>query len=151
MAGLTQAMCTSFKVQLLTGSHNFTTSASPAYKIALFKAGASIVGTYGAATTNYSNMTANSDELANGSGYTTGGNTLVNVTPTSSGTTAFVDFSDTSWSSATFTSRGALIYQATSGYAVCILDFVTDQVVSSGTFTIVFPTAGAGTAIIQIA
>lgn len=151
MAGLTQAMCTSFKVQLLTGAQNFTNGATPAYKIALFKANASIVGTYGAATTNYSNMTANSDELANGSGYTTGGNTLVNVTPTSSGTTAFVDFSDTSWTSATFTSRGALIYQATSGYAVCILDFVTDQVVSSGTFTIVFPTAGAGTAIIQIA
>jgi hypothetical protein len=117
----------------------------------LFKAGASITGTYGAATTNYSNMTGNSDELPNGSGYTTGGNTLVNVTPTSSGTTAYVDFSDSSWSSATFTTRGAMIYQNSTGYAVCILDFVTDQVVSSGTFTIVFPTAGAGTAIIQIA
>jgi len=149
MAGLTQAMVTSFKVQLLTGTHNFTTSASPAYKIALFKANASIVGTYGAATTSYTSMT--SDEVVSGGGYTTGGNTLVNVTPTSGGTTAFVDFSDSSWSSATFTTRGAMIYQATSNYAVCILDFVTDQVVSSGTFTIVFPTAGAGTAIIQIA
>jgi len=149
MAGLTQAMVTSFKVQLLTGTHNFTTSASPAYKIALFKANASIVGTYGAATTSYTSMT--SDEVVSGGGYTTGGNTLVNVTPTSGGTTAFVDFSDSSWSAATFTTRGAMIYQATSNYAVCILDFVTDQVVSSGTFTIVFPTAGAGTAIIQIA
>jgi hypothetical protein len=149
MAGLTQAMVTSFKVQLLTGSHNFTTSATPAYKIALFKAGASIVGTYGAATTSYTSMT--SDEVVSGGGYTTGGNTLVNVTPTSGGTTAFTDFSDSSWSAATFTTRGAMIYQASTNYAVCILDFVTDQVVSSGTFTIVFPTAGAGTAIIQIA
>ena len=149
MAGLTQAMVTSFKVQLLTGSHNFTTSASPAYKIALFKANASIVGTYGASTTSYSSMT--SDEVVSGGGYTTGGNTLVNVTPTSTGTTAFLDFNDSSWTTATFTTRGAMIYQASTNYAVCILDFVTDQVVSSGTFTIVFPTAGAGTAIIQIA
>lgn len=149
MSGLTQAMCTSFKVQLLTGSHNFTTSASPAYKIALFKANASIVGTYGAATTSYTSMTA--DEVASGGGYTTAGATLVNVTPTSGGTTAYVDFSDAAWTSATFTTRGAIIYQATSLYAVCILDFSTDQTVSSGTFTIVFPVAGAGTAIIQIA
>lgn len=146
---LTQAMCTSFKVQLLTGTHNFTLSASPAYKIALFKAGASISGTYGAATTLYSSMTG--DEVASGGGYTTAGNTLVNVTPTSSGTTAFVDFSDTSWTSATFSTRGAMIYQATSGYAVCILDFSTDQTVSSGTLTIVFPVAAPGTAIIQVA
>ena len=151
MAGLTQALCTSFKVELLQAVHNFTASTGDTFKIALFKANASIVGTYGAATTNYSNMTGNSDEVV-GAGYTAGGNTLTNITPTSSGTTAFLDFADTTWASVTFSTRGALIYNSTdSDRAVCVLDFGGDQVVSSGDFTIVFPTADASTAIIRIA
>jgi len=151
MAGLTQALCTSFKVELLTGTHNFTNSTGDAFKVALFKANASIVGTYGAATTNYSDMTGNSDENT-GTGYTSGGNTLTNVTPTSSGTTAFTDFADTTWSSATITSRGALIYNSSaSNAAVCVLDFGSDKTSTSGDFSIIFPTADASNAIIRIA
>lgn len=151
MAGLTQSLCTSFKVELLQAVHDFTASTGDTFKIALFKANASIVGTYGPATTNYSDMTGNSDEVS-GTGYTAGGNTLTNITPTSSGTTAFLDFADTTWSAATFTTRGALIYNDTeSDKAVCVLDFGGDQAVSSGDFTIVFPTADASNAIIRIA
>ena len=151
MAGLTQALCTSFKTELLTGTHNFTNSTGNTFKVALFKANASIVGTYGAVTTNYSDMTGNSDENT-GTGYTTGGNTLTNVTPTSSGTTAFTDFADTTWSSATITSRGALIYNSSqSNKAVCVLDFGSDKTSTSGDFSIIFPTADASNAIIRIA
>ena len=151
MAGLTQALCTSFKVELLTGTHNFTNSTGDTFKVALFKANASIVGTYGAATTNYSDMTGNSDENT-GTGYTSGGNTLTNVTPTSSSTTAFTDFTDTTWSSATITSRGALIYNTSaSNAAVCVLDFGSDKTSTSGDFSIIFPTADASNAIIRIA
>ena len=151
MAGLTQALCTSFKVELLTGTHNFTNSTGDTFKVALFKANASIVGTYGAATTNYSDMTGNSDENT-GTGYASGGNTLTNVTPTSSSTTAFTDFTDTTWSSATITSRGALIYNTSaSNAAVCVLDFGSDKTSTSGDFSIIFPTADASNAIIRIA
>lgn len=150
MAGLTQSLCTSFKVELLTATHNFTNGAD-VFKIALFKANASIVGTYGAGTTNYSEVTANNDETS-GTGYTAGGNALTNVTPTSSGTTAFLDFDDTTWSSASITTRGAIIYNTSkSNKAICILDFGGDQAVTSGDFTIVFPAANASNAIIRIA
>ena len=81
MAGITSALCTSFKVELLEGDHDFNNGAD-AFKVALFKANASITGTYDATTTNYSNVTGNSDELPNGSGYTTGGYALTNVNPT---------------------------------------------------------------------
>jgi hypothetical protein len=92
------------------------------------------------------------DELANGSGYTTTGNTLVSVTPVADGTTAICDFSDTTWTSATFTTSGALIYNSTASGAACaVLSFGGDQQVSSGDFTIQFPTAAAATAIIRIA
>lgn len=151
MAGITQAMCTSFKTELLTGTHNFTNTTGNVFKIALFRATASIVGTYGAATTNYSDMTGNSDE-ASGSGYTAGGNTLTNVTPTSSGTTAFTDFADTTWSTATITASGALIYNSSaSNKSVCVLSFGGDKTSTAGNFTIVFPTADASNAIIRIA
>ena len=151
MAGLTQAMCTSFKTELLTGTHNFTNGTGNTFKIALFRATASIVGTYGAATTNYSDVTGNSDE-ASGSGYTAGGNTLTNVTPTSSGTTAFTDFDNTTWSNATITASGALIYNSSaSNAAVAVLDFGGDKTSTAGDFTIVFPTADATDAIIRIA
>lgn len=151
MAGLTQAMCTSFKTELLTGTHNFTNGTGNTFKIALFRATASIVGTYGAATTNYSDVTGNSDE-ASGTGYSAGGNTLTNVTPTSSGTTAFTDFADTTWSTATITASGALIYNSSaSNAAVAVLDFGGDKTSTAGDFTIVFPTADATDAIIRIA
>ena len=151
MAGLTQAMCTSFKTELLTGTHDFTNGTGNTFKIALFRATASIVGTYGAATTNYSDVTGNSDE-ASGTGYSAGGNTLTNVTPTSSGTTAFTDFADTTWSTATITASGALIYNSSaSNAAVAVLDFGGDKTSTAGDFTIVFPTADATDAIIRIA
>lgn len=149
MAAPSTAMCTSFKVELMTGLHNFTNTTGNTFKAALFKAAASVAGTYGAATTNYSQLTT--DELANGSGYTTGGNTLTNVTPTSSSTTALTDFQDTSWSSATFTTSGMLIYNtSSSNRAVSTHAFGGDQTVSSGTFTVVFPTADASNAILRL-
>lgn len=147
---ITTAMPTSFKVELLKGVHNFTASTGDTFKIALLKATASGSGTFGAATTNYSELST--DELGNGNGYTTGGNTLTSVTPTADGTTAICDFADTTWTSATFTSSGALIYNDTDAGAACaVLSFGGDQQVSSGDFQIQFPAAAAATAIIRIA
>ncbi len=148
---ITTAMPTSFKVELLKGVHNFTASTGNTFKIALLKAAAAGSGTFGAATTAYGNL--GSDELGNGSGYTTGGNTLVSVTPVADGTTAICDFSDTTWSAATFTTSGALIYNDTAaGDPACaVLSFGGDQTVSSGDFQIQFPAAAAATAIIRIA
>jgi hypothetical protein len=147
---ISQAMATSFKVQILDGIHSFGTSvvrastAADTFKIALYTSAA----TLDAATTAYTT----SDEVV-GTGYTAGGNTLtVSVVPTSSGTTAYLSFSNTSWTTATITARGALIYNSTQGdKAVAILDFGSDKTSTAGTFTINFPTAAAGTAIIQIA
>jgi hypothetical protein len=147
---ITTAMPTSFKVELLKGVHDFTASTGDTFKIALLKATASGSGTFGAATTNYSDLST--DELGSGSGYTTGGNTLSSVTPVADGTTAICDFADTTWSAATFTTSGALIYNDTeSGAACAVLSFGGDQQVSSGDFQIQFPTAAAATAIIRIA
>ena len=152
MAGFTTAMPTSFKVEILTATHNFTASTGDTFKLALGKGSASLVGTYGAATTNYSDLTGNSDELANGSGYTTGGNTLTSVTPVADGTTAVCDFDNTTWSSATFTTSGGIIYNSSASNAACaVLSFGGDQQVSSGDFQIQFPAAAAATAIILIA
>ena len=141
---ITQAVCTSFKVELLTGVHNFTNSTGDVFKIALYTNAASLDST----TTAY----AGTNEVANGSGYTTGGFTLTNVTPSASGTTALTDFNpDASWTTATFTARGALIYNSTdSNKAVMVLDFGTDKSVSNGTFTVVFPTADASNAILRL-
>ena len=140
---ITQAMCTSFKVELLQGVHNFTASTGDTFKIALYTSSA----TLGASTTAYTV----SNEVS-GTGYTAGGNTLTNVTPTSSGTTAFTDFADTTWSTATITARGALIYNSTeSNKAVAVLDFGSDKTSTAGAFTIVFPTADASNAIIRVA
>ena len=152
MAGLTSALCTSFKVELLEGDHDFNNGAD-AFKVALFKANASITGTYGAATTNYSQMTGDSDELGATGGYSSGGFALTNVNPTSTGTTAFTDFSaNASWSSATFTTRGCLIYNTSdSNSAVAVIDFGADYSVSGGTFEIQWPAADSTNAIIRIA
>ena len=149
---ITSAICTSFKKELLDGIHSFLASGGDTYKIALIKAQASQAGTYGAATTNYSDVTGNSDELGATGGYTTGGNTLTNIDPTSSGTTAFIDFADTSWTSATFTTRGCIIYNTSeSNKAVMVIDFGADFSVSGGTFEIQFPTADSSNAILRIA
>jgi hypothetical protein len=140
---ITQAMCTSFKVELLQGVHNFTNTTGDTFKIALFTSSATLDAT----TTAYST----SNEVS-GTGYTAGGNTLTNVTPTSSGTTAFTDFADTTWSTATITARGALIYNSSeSNKAVAVLDFGSDKTSTAGDFTIIFPTADASNAIIRIA
>ena len=145
-------MPTSFKVEILTATHNFTASTGNTFKLALGKAAASLTGTYGAATTNYSNLTGNSDELANGSGYTTGGNTLTSVTPTSDGTTAVCDFADTTWTSASFTTSGGIIYNSSASNKACaVLSFGGDQQVSSGDFQIQFPAPTSAAAIIRIA
>jgi hypothetical protein len=152
MAGFTTAMPTSFKVEILKAVHNFSNPGGNTFKIALGKATALITGTYGAATTNYSNLTGNSDELANGNGYTTGGNTLTSVTPVADGTVAVCDFDNTTWSAATFTTSGAIIYNSSASNAACaVLSFGGDQTVSSGDFQIQFPAPAAATAIIRIA
>lgn len=150
---VTTAMPTSFKVEILRAVHNFTASTGNTFKIALMKATAVGSGTYGAATTSYTDLTGNSDELPNGSGYTTGGNTLVSVTPVADGTTAVCDFDNTTWTSATFTTCGAIIYNDTAaGDPACaVLSFGGDQQVSSGDFQIQFPAPAAATAIIRIA
>ncbi len=146
---ISQAMCTSFKVELLTGTHNFTNGAD-VFKVALFRNTAAIVGTFGAATTNYSEMGA--DEVV-GTGYTAGGFTLTNVTPTSTSTTAFVDFNpNATFANSTLTSSGALIYNSTEGNkAVAVLDFGGDKTSTNGTFSIIFPAADATNAIVRIA
>ena len=147
---ITTAMPTSFKVEILKAVHNFTASTGNTFKIALLKATAAGSGTYGAATTNYSDL--GSDQLATASGYTQPGETLTSVTPVADGTTAICDFADVTWSSATFTTCGALIYNSTASGAACaVLSFSGDQQVSSGDFTIQFPAAAAATAIIRIA
>jgi hypothetical protein len=152
MAGFTTAMPTSFKVEILKGTHNFTASTGNTFKFALAKATASVVGTYGAATTNYSNLTGNADELPATGGYSTGGNTLTSITPVADGTTAVCDFNDSTWSSATFTTSGGIIYNNSASNAACgVFSFGGDQTVSAGNFTIQFPAAVAATAILRIA
>ena len=143
---ITSAICTSFKQEILVGTHNFTATSGDTFKIALLTSDASL----GAGTTAYST----SNEITNSSGtaYTAGGATLTSVTPTTSGTTAICDFSDVSYTSASFTANGALIYNDDqSDKAVAVIAFGGDKTVSSGTFTIQFPTADASNAIIRIA
>ena len=143
---ITSAICTSFKQEILVGTHNFTATSGNTFKIALFTSDASL----GAGTTAYST----SNEITNSSGtaYTAGGATLTSVTPTTDGTTAICDFSDVSYTSASFTANGALIYNdSQSDKAVAVIAFGSDKTVTSGTFTIQFPTADASNAIIRIA
>ena len=144
---ITQAMCTSFKQELLEGKHNFR-SGGHTFNLALFTSSA----TLGAATTDYST----SNEVS-GTGYSAGGSALTNVSPTTSGTTAFTDFADLTFSAATITANGALIYNTTteggSGTtdSVIVLAFGGDKTSTAGDFTIQFPTADASNAIIRIA
>ena len=143
---ISSAICSSFKQELLQGKHSFESSGGHTFKIALFTSSASL----GAATTDYS--TSNEISNTSGSAYSAGGATLTSVTPTTSGTTAFCDFADVSYTSASFTANGALIYNDDqSDKAVAVIAFGGDKTVSSGTFTIQFPTADATNAIIRIA
>jgi hypothetical protein len=137
-------MCTSFKKEILEAVHNFKNSGGDTFKIALYTNSAS----FDASTTAY---TATNE--VSGTGYSAGGNTLTRVDPTTSGTTAFTDFADTTWSSSTITARGALIYNssAAGNPAVVVLDFGSDKTSTNGDFTVVFPTADASNAIIRIA
>jgi hypothetical protein len=137
---ITQAMCNSFKTELLGGTHDLDTDV---IKIALFTSSA----TLDASTTAYSTT----NEVV-GAGYTAGGNTLAGAAISLSGSTAIVDFTDTTWSSATITARGALIYNSSKAdRAIAVLDFSTDKSSTSGDFTVVFPAADASNAIIRIA
>jgi len=138
-------MCTSFKVELMRAVHNFTNGTGNTFKLALYDNSASFT----AATTAY---TATNEVTASGT-YSAGGGALTNVTPTSSGTTAFTDFADLSFTSATITAYGAMIYNdsAAGDPSVCILDFGGAKTSTAGTFTIIFPTADASNAIIRIA
>ena len=141
---ITSAICNSFKTEILTGTHNFTASSGDTFNLALYTSSASL----GASTTAYT-----TSEEVSGSGYTAKGNALTSVDPALSGSTAVCDFADTSFTSASFTARGCLIFNdsASGDPAVCAIDFGSDKTVTSGTFTIQFPTADASNAIIRIA
>ena len=137
-------MCTSFKKELMEAVHNFKNSGGNTFQIALYTNSASFT----AATTAYTT----SNEVS-GTGYTAKGNSLTRVAPTTSSTTAYTDFADSTWSSSSITARGALIFNdsASGDPTVCVLDFGSDKASSSGDFTVVFPSAAASTAIIRIA
>jgi hypothetical protein len=145
---IAQTTTTSFKVELLQAVHNFGPTSPNTFKIALYTAAASLDATTAVYTT--------SNEVS-GTGYTAGGNTLVISTSPTSGLnvgqipTAYIDFNDTSWASASFTARAALIYNATQGNkSVAVLDFGSDKSVNGNTFTIQFPTPDANSAIVRI-
>jgi hypothetical protein len=141
---ITTAMCTSFKQEILVGTHDFTASTGNTFNLALYTSSA----TLGASTTAYS-----ATNEVSGTGYTAKGGALTNVTPTTSGTTAFADFDDLTFSNATITANGALIFNdsAAGDPAVCTLAFGGDKTSTAGDFTIQFPTADASNAIIRIA
>ena len=141
---ITTALPPSFKVELLKGTHNFTASSGDTFKMALYTSSASL----GAATTAYTT----SNEVS-GTNYTAKGNTLTSVTPVASSTTALCDFADTTWSSATITANGAMIFNesASGDPAVAILAFGADKTSTAGDFVVSFPTADASNAIIRIA
>ena len=139
---ISTAMCTSFKSQLMSGLHDFDNPSGNTFKIALYTSSA----TLGAATTAYST----SNEVV-GTGYTAGGQALTSVSPTTSGTTAYVDFADVTWSNSTITANGALVYNTSASNAsVIVLAFGSDKSTSNGDFTIIFPTANSSDAIIRI-
>tara|TARA_R100000005_G_C4963381_1_gene179169 strand:- start:726 stop:1157 length:432 start_codon:yes stop_codon:yes gene_type:complete len=141
---ITSAICNSFKTEILKGVHNFTASSGDTFNLALYTS---------SATLNKSTTAYTTSNEVSGSGYTAKGNALTSVTPALSTDTAVCDFADTSFTSASFTARGCLIFNdsASGDPAVCAIDFGADKTVTSGTFTIQFPTADASNAIIRIA
>ena len=144
---ITSAICNSFKQEILEAEHNFTASTGNTFNLALYTSSA----TLGASTTAYTS----SNEITNTSGtaYSAKGKALTSVTPTLDSSTAVCDFADVSWTSASFTARGCLIFNDShsTDAAVCAIDFGGDKTATSGTFTIQFPAAAASTAIIRIA
>lgn len=146
---VTNSEPTSFKVELLRAVHDFTPGTGDTFKIALLKAVDAADGVFGPQTTNYSDLGA--AELPSGGGYVTGGNTITTTTPVAIGTSAVTSFSNITWTTATFTTCGAVIYNVTADNAACaVLSFGGDRQVSGGDFTIQFPTVDATTAIIRI-
>ena len=145
--GISTALCSSFKQELLQGVHNFS---SHTFKLALIKAGES--GTYGAASTNYSNVTGNSDEQGNTGTYAAGGATLGGTTINLTNTTAHIDFNNPQFTSATIDANGCMIYNTdASNKAVCVISFGTTQSSDNGTFTITMPADGESSSIIRVA
>lgn len=149
---IAQAMCTSFKKELLEGVHNFKNSGGDTFKLALYAEGSggksSTTATLGASTTAFTTT----GEVASSGTYATGGGSLTRVDPSTSGTTALTDFADLSFTTATITAMGALIYNSSdSNKAVAALDFSSNKTSTAGTFTVQFPTADASNAIIRIA
>ena len=143
---VTTAMTTSFKQELLQGLHDLD---GHTLKLALIKSGES--GTFGAASTNFSDITGSSDE-ASGTGYSSGGATLGSVAITTSGTTAFVDFADVSFSNSTISASGAMIYNTSaSNRAIAVISFGGTVASTAGTFTVTMPTADSSNAIIRLA
>ena len=143
---ISSAVCNSFKQEILVGTHNFTASSGNSFKLALYTSSASL----GAGTTAYS--ATNEISNTSGSAYSSGGKVIVSVTPALDGSTACCDFADISFTSASFTANGCLIYNDTQAdKAVCVVAFGGDKTVSSGTFTIQFPAADASNAIVRIA
>lgn len=153
---ITTAMCSSFKGELMGGTHNFSSAGGNTFKFLLLSS--TLTGTYGAATTNVgtpgtgtpSSSNVGTDEVT-GAGYTTGGYSLTNSGVTVSGTTAYTTFGNATWSSATFSTNGGIIYNSTAGGKTCgCFDFGGTQSASSGTFTVLMPTPGPTTAILRL-
>ena len=143
---ITSAICNSFKQEILVGTHDFTASSGDTFKLALYTSSA----TLGAGTTAYS--ATNEITNTSGSAYSAGGKSLTSVTPVLDSSTAVCDFSDISWTSASFTANGCLIYNSSqSNKAVCAIAFGSDKTATNGTFQIQFPTADASNAIIRLA
>jgi hypothetical protein len=142
---ITQAMCDSFKVQILSGQQNLVSGSSSTYKLALYTSSATLSN----ATTAYTTV---GEVTSTASNYTAGGNTLtVSTSPTSTGNVAFLSFANSSWTNANITANGALIYNSTANSAVAVLAFGGDKTATNGTFSVIFPTADASNAIIRIA
>ena len=157
---ITSAICNSFKQEILVEGHNFTGS-TDAFKIALYSSNSAVLSKsttqWTVASTPSADPTSTYEVTTTSSGYSSGGNTLTNIDVALDSDTAICDFSNSSWTSATFTARGLLLYNTTviTGFttnrSICAINFGGDKTVTSGTFTIEFPAAGASTAIIQLA
>jgi hypothetical protein len=142
---ITQGMCDSFKVQILSGQQNLVSGSTSTYKLALYTSSATLSN----ATTAYTTV---NEVTSSASNYTAGGNTLtVSTSPTSTGNVAFLSFANSSWTNANITANGALIYNSTANTAVAVLAFGGDKTATNGTFSVIFPTADASNAIIRIA
>ena len=142
---ITQGMCDSFKVEILSGQQNLVSGSATTYKLALYTSSATLSN----ATTAYTTL---NEVTSSGSNYTAGGNTLtISTSPTSTGNVAFLSFANSSWTNANITANGALIYNSTANTAVAVLAFGSDKTATNGTFSVIFPTADASNAIIRIA